>query len=127
MSCKYQIKLSSEILKVAKEGWNPSNPAGIHWDGKIMHTLKNKNAIEDRLLATKQFYNKTSLLINILSQFLRFEWCETSYCSSIASTKPYGELTSNTIMSLLNEWKCTGNISSMVFDTTASSTDIIEP
>ena len=48
MSCKYQIKLSSEILKVAKEGWNPSNPAGIHWDGKIMHTLKNKNAIEDR-------------------------------------------------------------------------------
>ena len=49
MSCRYRVKVSGEILEVAKEGWNPPNPAGIHWDIKIMQTLKNKYALEDRL------------------------------------------------------------------------------
>ena len=90
MSCRYRVKVSGEILGVAKEEWNPPNPAGIHWDIKIMQT--NMHLKTDclywcqvcKLIATKQFYNKTCLLINILSQFLRFE---TSWCYSIASTQ----------------------------------------
>ena len=31
---------SKEIAEVAKEGWVAPSPAGIHWDGKIMQSLR---------------------------------------------------------------------------------------
>ena len=43
------VKASAEIAKTVKNDWIAPNPAGIHWDGKVMESLSNKYELEDRL------------------------------------------------------------------------------
>ena len=50
ITLRYRVKTSEEIAEVAKEGWVAPSPAGIHWDGKIMQSLRNQYNTEDRLL-----------------------------------------------------------------------------
>lgn len=98
-------------LKIAasvKSAWIPPTLGSLHWDSKILSSLKNPNVMEERLAIAVGDSSETKLLGT------------PAYLPG--SDRNAGDIISEKTMSLLNSWGCADNIVNMVFDTTASNT-----
>ena len=105
---RYQTQTMSNISEKIKSTWQPPNPAALHWDGKLMETLTDKYAKDDRL----------PTLISGVGGIKLLGVPALPYKSS----QPAGNLISSATVGLLQSWNCEENVSAMVFDTTAANT-----
>ena len=99
------------IASKIKESWVPPTRGIVHWDGKLMDTLDNKNAVEERLPILLSGIGGVKLL-----------GVPALLHKSMEKTGP--QIAKATKM-LLDEWGCAENVTGMVFDTTSSNTGAI--
>ena len=105
---RYRVKAIQNISEKVHANWQPPDPAALHWDGKLMETLTDKYAKDDRLPVLLSGIGGVKLLgVPALP---------------VKSSQPAGDLISNATVDLLRSWNCTTNVAAMVFDTTASNT-----
>jgi len=91
-----------------KEQWIPPAMATLHWDSKIMSTMQNKYAKEERLVVIVGTADQVQLL--------------GSPHYPVGSNKVCGNTIANHTTALLQSWTCCNCIINMAFDTTASNT-----
>ena len=103
-----RIATAEKYAEVVKEGWICPKPAAVHWDGKIMNDLESQYKQKDRLPILVSGHH-THKLLGVAALPTK-------------SSKTAGKLISEEVMLLLDKWKCTNQIASMVFDTTATNT-----
>lgn len=105
---RYMVSTVIKISDKIKSSWMPPTIAVIHWDGKLMDTLGNDYGTEERLPILVSGVGGVKLLgVPALTH---------------KSTEKIGPQISRATKELLDDWKCSDNISGMVFDTTSSNT-----
>lgn len=108
LSFRYRVQAVQEIAENIKSDWTPPNPASLHWDGKLLETLGDKYKKVDRLPTLISGVGGVKLLgVPGLP---------------VKSSQPAGNLIADATVDLLKSWQCEGNVSAMVFDTTAANT-----
>ena len=94
-----------------KESWVPPTVGVLHWDGKLMDTLDNEFAVEERLPILLSGSGGVKLLgVPTLAH---------------KSTDKTGPMIAKAAKDLLDEWSCAEVVIGMVFDTTSSNTGAI--
>ena len=108
---RYRVESVVNIATKIKESWEPPKRGILHWDGKLMDTLDNEYAVEDRLPVLLSGVGGVKLLgVPALPH---------------KSTDKSGPQLAKLAKDLLDEWECAGNVVGMVFDTTSSNTGAI--
>jgi hypothetical protein len=102
--------ISKEMSSVIKQEWNPLSNVLIHWDDKTMSSMDGKKENEKKRL---QVCSSIWLRAN------KNAWC---FWLGKVLKKTYGRQVTDTIVKLLDEWKCQAQAYGMVFDTIASTT-----
>ena len=87
-----------------QDDWTPPERATIHWDGKLMGSLENKDINEERLPILVSGDGSIKLL----------------YVPAIVSG--IGQNIATAVQTAVQDWKCEDNILCMAFDTTSSNT-----
>ena len=96
-----------QLAKDYKEQWVAPDLATLHWDSKLITSLTDKNASEERLYVVVGNAENLKLLGVPI------------YRSGEESS---GNKIANLTLDQLNSWHCTESIVNMTFDTTASNT-----
>ena len=107
-SYKYRTEAVDDISRKIKDSWEPPAVAALHWDGKLMDTLGNESAFEERLPILVSGIGGVKLLG---VPPLQHKTDERS-----------GDKIAKATIDLLSSWNCEDNVKAMVFDTTASNT-----
>ena len=47
--CRSQCEVTGKIAEKIKDNWKPPETGLLHWDGKLMSTLANKDKCTERL------------------------------------------------------------------------------
>ena len=107
-SYKYRTEAVAEIAGKIRDSWQSPAIAALHWDGKLMDTLGNECAQEERL----------PILISGIGGVKLLGVPALQHKTDEGSGKKIAKAT----MEQLNLWKCEDNVKAMVYDTTASNT-----
>ena len=105
---KARRSVASQIAYDIKDTFTPPDLATLHWDGKQVSTLSDKNEYEERLPILLGSASGVKLL-------------------GVAKYPPgsdqkTGDLIGNSASNFLFDWGCTKSVINMCFDTTASNT-----
>lgn len=102
---RHRRKLRQKESLEIQQSFQPNECLTVHWDGKMLPSLKNKSKVE-RLSVSVSSPNLVKLL---------------GIPPLTAST---GDAQANAVFKLLEKWNLTEKVRSMCFDTTASNTGI---
>ena len=108
---RYRLAAFNTISNEIKANWTPPDIAALHWDGKLMDTLGNEAATEERLPILVSGVGGVKLLGVPAIQ----KKTDTLDGPKIADAA----------IEQLKLWDITSNVRAMVFDTTASNTGAI--
>ena len=110
-SYKYRTETVAGISEKIKESWKPPEIAALHWDSKLMETLGNEYAQEERLPILISGIGGVNLLGVSALQHKTNEKC--------------GKKIANATLEQLKAWKFKDNVKAMVYDTTSSNTGAV--
>ena len=105
---KVRRSTAKVIAKNVQKNWIPPTAATLHWNGKQVQTLANKNLKEERL----------PVLVGNATDVKLLGAAQYNTGSDFAS----GEIIAEHTRSFLESWNCKQSIVSLCFDTTAATT-----
>ena len=101
-------KVVSDIALQIRDEWRPPKLCTLHWDGKLMPTLRNNRLQTERLSVTAGDADELKLL------------GVPSYMKG--SDESCGSIIADLTFQLTEQWNCSDRIVNMTFDTTKSNT-----
>ena len=103
-----RCKVVADIAMNIRQNWIPPKLCTLHWDTKLMPTLKNQHVTEERVTV-------------IVSDSTQLKLLGVPGCTK-ATDQTCGAIIADLTVKLTDEWHCSDKVVNMTFDTTSSNT-----